>query len=67
MPLQILRLLACIALAFASCQKKRDVVLTPEQEAEYARMMNRPKPTYDELQRENDELKYREQQRALDK
>ncbi len=44
--------------AFAACEKKKDVVLTPQQEEEYARMMrNAPRPTYEELQEENLRLK----------
>jgi hypothetical protein len=56
----------CLLLAigfFTSCHKK-DAVLTPQQEAEYARMMaNAREPSYDELRRENEELKDRESRR----
>lgn len=53
---------------FTGCGKKPDVVLTPQQEADYARMMNTsPKPTYQQLQDENARLKYEAEQRALDK
>jgi len=43
--------------AVVGCEKK-DAVLTPQQEEEYARMMrNAPRPTYDQLQEENIRLK----------
>jgi len=54
-----IRVVAIVLLAaFAACEKKKDAVLTPQQEEEYARMMrNAPKPSYDELQEENIRLK----------
>jgi len=44
--------------AVVGCEKKKDAVLTPQQEEEYARMMrNAPRPTYNQLQEENSRLK----------
>jgi hypothetical protein len=54
-----IRVIALVLFAtVAGCEKKKDAVLTPQQEEEYARMMrNAPRPTYDELQQENIRLK----------
>ena len=70
--MKLLRLSPLVTiLLFGACQKK-DTVLTPQQEAEYKQMMNKamaehPPPTYDELKRENEELKDRETERAMDR
>lgn len=61
-----------LLLAFAPACQKKDTVLTPQQEAEYQRMMDEslakhPPPTYDQLKRENEDLKDREIQRAMEK
>jgi hypothetical protein len=67
-PLLWLLALLVLSCAMVGCQKKADVVLTPEQEAEYTRMMNSvPKKTNKELEEENAKLKYEAEQRALDK
>jgi hypothetical protein len=51
--------------AVAACEKKKDAVLTPQQEEEYARMMrNAPRPSYDELQEENLRLKRELEEKA---
>jgi hypothetical protein len=51
--------------AVAACEKKKDAVLTPQQEEEYARMMrNAPRPTYEQLQEENTRLKREAEDRA---
>ncbi len=61
-----------LPLVFSSSCQKKDTVLTPQQEIEYQQMMQKaqrdhPPKTYDELKRENDELKAKEMERALEK
>ncbi len=67
-----LRLFCLISIvALVACEKK-DTVMTPEQEAEYQRMLQKnlrehPQPSYEELKRENEELKDKEIERAMEK
>jgi Tfp pilus assembly protein PilP len=57
--------LLTLFVAVVGCEKKKDAVLTPQQEEEYARMMrNAPKPTYDQLQEENTRLKREAEEKA---
>ena len=62
----------CLAIVpLASACQKRDTVMTPQQEEEYAKMMReaqaKSKSTYSELQQENDRLKDEAMRRAVEK
>ena len=49
----------------AACEQKKDAVLTPQQEEEYARMMrNAPRKSYDDLQDENTRLRLKLEDKA---
>ncbi len=70
--LRLLFLLTVLILVIHAVCQKKDTTMSPEQEAEYQRLVNQslanhPPPTYEQLKEENQELKDKEIERAMER